>query len=92
MKCEFCNGERVQRKVRKQHWFNGRLYVIENVTAEVCRECGERYFHATTLDKLDAMISGDHKIKEMLSVEVITAQTVARREDDRFPDSIPWEE
>ena len=73
MKCEFCNGETVQRKVRKQHWFNGRLYVIENVTAEVCSECGERYFHATTLDKLDAMISGDHEIKEVLSVEVITA-------------------
>jgi len=84
MKCEFCNGETVQRKVRKQHWCNGRLYVIENVTAEgmclassfmwsVCSECGERYFHATTLDKLDAMISGDHEIKEVLSVEVITA-------------------
>jgi YgiT-type zinc finger domain-containing protein len=73
MKCEFCKGETVQRKVRKQHWFIGRLYVIENVTAEVCCECGERYFHATTLDKLDAMISGDHEIKEVLSVEVITA-------------------
>ncbi|MBM4028256.1 MAG: YgiT-type zinc finger protein, partial [Planctomycetes bacterium] len=36
MKCEYCGGETVQRKVRKQHWLKGRLYIVENVDAEVC--------------------------------------------------------
>ena len=77
MKCEFCTGATAPRKVRKQHWYKGRLYIIEDVDAEVCQECGERYFHARTLDALDAMIGGDHDVKETLSVEVLTASAVA---------------
>ena len=73
MKCEFCNSETKVKKVRKQHWYEGKLYIIENVEAEVCRECGERYYHASKLDKIDEVISGDHKIKEILSVEVLSA-------------------
>ena len=73
MKCEFCNSDTIHRSVRKQHWFKGRLYIVENVDAEVCPECGERYFHATTLDKIDQMIADDHPVKEILSVEVLTA-------------------
>ena len=72
MRCEFCNGETGRRKVRKQHWYRGKLYIIENVEAEVCQECGERYFHARILDKIDAMIQGEHEVKEVLSVEVLT--------------------
>jgi YgiT-type zinc finger domain-containing protein len=73
MKCEFCNSETSLKKVRKQHWFQGKLYIVENVDAEVCDECGERYFHATTLDAIDKLIAGDHAVKEVLSVEVLSA-------------------
>jgi len=73
MKCEFCNGETVPRKVRKQHWLKGKLYIVENVEAEVCVECGERYFHAATLDRIDKIISEKHPVKEVLSVEVVSA-------------------
>jgi len=73
MKCEFCNGTTKLKKVKKQHWFKKKLYIIENVDAEVCMECGERYFHAQTLDNLDTLISGNHTVKEVLSVEVLTA-------------------
>ena len=50
-----------------------RLYIVENVDAEVCTECGERYFHATTLDAIDKLLAGDHVVKEVLSVEVVSA-------------------
>ena len=73
MKCEFCNSETRRKKVRKQHWRQGKLYIVENVDAEVCTECGERYFHATTLDALDKLVAGDHVVKEVLSVEVVSA-------------------
>jgi YgiT-type zinc finger domain-containing protein len=73
MKCEFCNADTVRRSVKKQHWRNGRLYIVENVEAEVCPECGERYYHATTLDAIDQMIAADHPVREVLSVEVLTA-------------------
>jgi YgiT-type zinc finger domain-containing protein len=73
MKCEFCNSQTRRKRVRKQHWFQGRLYIVENVDAQVCEECGERYFHATTLDAIDKLIAGDHTVKEVLSVEVLSA-------------------
>ncbi len=73
MRCDFCDSETTQKKVRKQHWFKGKLYIVENVDAEVCTQCGERYFHATTLDRIDAIIAGEHAVKEVLSVEVLSA-------------------
>jgi len=73
MKCEFCGSDTVRRKVRKQHWHKGKLFIVESVQAEVCPECGERYFHASVLDRIDEMVAGKHKVKEVISVEVIKA-------------------
>ncbi len=72
MTCEFCDGETVTKKVRKHHWLHGKLYVVENVAAEVCRKCGERYYHARTLDAIDKLLEGEHEVKQNLAVEVVT--------------------
>jgi len=56
MICDFCGGRTTLRKVKKHHWLKKRLYIIEKCPAETCRECGERYFHATTLDAIDRML------------------------------------
>ena len=72
MICEFCSGETIAKKVRRQHWLNGKLYTVENVEAEVCPECGERYFHATVLDQIDRFLTSDHPVKERLEVEVVS--------------------
>jgi len=71
MICEFCGGETRKKKVKRQHWLNGKLFILENVDAEICKECGERYFHAKTLDAIDSHLSGSHPIKEILNVEVV---------------------
>ena len=72
MKCEFCDGKTIIKKVRKQHWLNGKLFIVENVEAEVCAECGERYFHATVLDDIDRFLSADHAVKERMDVELVS--------------------
>lgn len=72
MICEFCGGHTVQKKVRRQHWLAGKLYIVENVDAEVCLECGERYFHATTLDAIDHLLKTEHLVKQRLEVEVVS--------------------
>ena len=72
MICEFCSGETRKKKVKRQHWFQGQLYIVENVEAEVCKECGERYFHATTLDNIDRYLAVEHDVKRQLSVEVVS--------------------
>lgn len=72
MECDFCEGETTSRRVRKQHWFQGQLYLVENVQAEVCQDCGQRYYHASTLDEIDRLLAGDHQVKASLQVEVVT--------------------
>ncbi|MFZ1640151.1 MAG: YgiT-type zinc finger protein [Candidatus Contendobacter sp.] len=71
MNCEFCGGETRKKRVKKHHWLQGRLYIIENVEAEVCQECGERYFHAATLDAIDRYLLTEHAVKQQMNVEVV---------------------
>ena len=72
MICEFCGGETRKKQVKRQHWLQGRLHIIENVEAEVCKECGERYFHATTLDGIDRYLAAEHDVKRQINVEVVS--------------------
>ncbi len=72
MVCEFCGGEILAKRVRKTHWYRGKLYLVEDVEAQVCRECGERYYHATTLDAIDRMLeSGQLKVRGQFNVQVL---------------------
>jgi YgiT-type zinc finger domain-containing protein len=72
MICEFCGGQTRKKKVKRQHWLHGKLFIVENAEAEVCTECGERYFHATTLDEIDRFLLAGHKVKEYIHVEVVS--------------------
>jgi YgiT-type zinc finger domain-containing protein len=72
MNCEFCEGQTTKKKVKRQHWLKGKLYIIENVEAEVCEQCGERYFHSKTLDDIDKLIKSDQEVKERIEVEVVS--------------------
>lgn len=60
MICEFCGGETQTKKVKRQHWLQNQIYIVENMEAEVCKECGERYFHATTLDSIDRYLAAEY--------------------------------
>ena len=72
MICEFCGGQTVKKKVKRQHWLHSKLYIIENVEAEVCSECGERYFHAKILDEIDRVLEAEHEVKDEMVVEVVS--------------------
>ncbi len=72
MICEFCGEQTVKKKVKKQHWLDGRLYVVENVEAEVCTECGERYYYAKTLDTIDRLLKSEHEVIDRMDVEVVS--------------------
>ncbi len=72
MICEFCSGNTITKHVKRQHWLNGQLYILENVPAEVCVDFCERYFHATTLDRIDQLLQTEHPVKQTLNVEVVT--------------------
>jgi YgiT-type zinc finger domain-containing protein len=71
MICEFCGGTTAKKTVKKQHWLKAKLYIVENVEAEACTECGERYFHAKTLDAIDRLLESDHEVRDRMNVEVV---------------------
>jgi YgiT-type zinc finger domain-containing protein len=71
MKCECDNAATVTKRVTKHHRLDGNWYIVENVMAEVCPECGERYFSAKTLDAIDAMLRGKHAVERRMNVEVV---------------------
>ena len=71
MICEFCGGQTEKKKVKRQHWLHGKLYIVENVEAEVCTECGERYFYAKVLDEIDRLLETEHEVREKIDVEVV---------------------
>jgi YgiT-type zinc finger domain-containing protein len=48
------------------------FFVVENVKAEVCQECRERYFHAATLDAIDRLLENEHPVIATLPVEVVS--------------------
>jgi YgiT-type zinc finger domain-containing protein len=71
MTCEFCSGKTIKKKVKRQHWLHGKLYIVENVAADVCSECGERYFYAKTLDEIDRLFETSHEVADRIEVEVV---------------------
>lgn len=72
MTCDSDNAQTVTKRVTKHHRLDGKWYVVENVEAEVCPECGGPYYTAKTLDMLDAMLRGAHVVKRRMDVEVIS--------------------
>ena len=69
--CEYCSGEIRQRKVTVDHWYKDKLVIIKDVPVGVCQECGQRYYAATTLDRLDAMAQNSNTASKRISVPVM---------------------
>ena len=58
MKCYFCGGQTKEQHVTDLYT-EGNLYLaVENVPAEVCQQCGERYYSPEVTKKLLALTEG----------------------------------
>ncbi len=53
--CENCGGKISPDKVTVKRWYSGKPYIIEDVPVGICQFCGERYYEADTIDKLDVI-------------------------------------
>jgi YgiT-type zinc finger domain-containing protein len=51
MKCIFCGGETVNRKVDEEIRYKTN-HVLVKVDAEVCNNCHEKYYNSDTMDRL----------------------------------------
>ena len=60
--CERCGGKTKTELVDKTIFHQGKSVLVENIEAEVCTDCGERYFNARVLLELEDKIeSGEYR-------------------------------
>ena len=58
MKCYFC-GAHTREQLVTDLYTEGNLYLaVENVPADVCQQCGERYYSPQVVKKLLALTEG----------------------------------
>lgn len=55
--CDFCGGVLGPEVVDLDLRVAGELVVCEELPAEVCRQCGERYFSAAVSEKIDHFLA-----------------------------------
>ncbi len=68
--CEYCNSEVRPKRVTVHYRHKGRLVIIENVPAGVCRRCGERYYDARTVEKMESIARSRKEAKRKVVVPV----------------------
>lgn len=56
-KCMYCGGTLVKRNVNRMQEFEGHWYLIENVPALVCEQCGEVYYSMAANDMVLRLVS-----------------------------------
>ena len=64
--CNVCQGELKATQTTYTQWYEGRLIVVENVSAWVCEQCGETYFDPDVVERIQTLIwSGATPIRMM---------------------------
>lgn len=67
--CHHCGGEIAEQKIRVDFWWEGKLYLLEDVPAGVCKQCGEKYFTAKVSKEMDEMVKSQ-QIERTLQIPV----------------------
>lgn len=67
--CFFCKGPLRVRRIEHMHEWKGKRFLIKNVRAEVCGQCGEAFLGPATLRAIDRVVSTGRP-KEHVSVAV----------------------
>jgi len=67
MKCYFCGGKTEERLVTDLYSEESLYVAVENVPADVCKQCGERYYRPEVVDKLLAITE---RMREHVKVAV----------------------
>ncbi len=54
--CQACGGELKAEKVNLEEFEGGKLYLMENVAAYICQECGEMWVPEPVLAEFEKMM------------------------------------
>lgn len=68
--CYFCKGKTEKKRVIVDYRWGDKLVVIKNVPAEVCTQCGERYFDAKVSRRMEAIALSEEKPQSSITIPV----------------------
>ena len=75
-KCHFCGGRVTEKKVTFDYrWGEEFIAVLKNVPAGVCQACGEQYYKAEIVKRMEKAVQSRKKVKEFIRVPVLEFQT-----------------
>ncbi|MBI4287931.1 MAG: type II toxin-antitoxin system MqsA family antitoxin [Chloroflexi bacterium] len=69
-KCPFCKGELSKKTVTHPQVYRGKVYILENIPAEVCSQCGEVLLRPGVLEKIQQLIWSHTQPKRTAEVPV----------------------
>ena len=55
-KCPLCGGKLVNKMVTHPQEYKGEIVILENVPAEVCRQCGEVLLRPEVLEQVQKIV------------------------------------
>jgi YgiT-type zinc finger domain-containing protein len=53
----FCKGNLIESRIEHVHRWKSQLYILRNVPAEECSQCGEVFFEPATLKAMDEVVT-----------------------------------
>ena len=71
MTCTICNGNLKKDNVKLDLWVDDELVIIEDIPAEVCDQCGEKYVSAKVSKDIDKLLEKRSKAKKKIEVSVL---------------------
>ena len=61
-KCTVCKGTLIHKKIAYTQELEGKIYVVSDVPALVCSQCGEQYLSPDIVDRIQEVIEqGEQK-------------------------------
>ncbi len=75
--CSFCGGALEDARVDHTYRWQDKIYVFEDVPAQVCKQCGEKYFDAKTVEAMERTVLNQATPSRILRVPVFLFDELA---------------
>lgn len=78
--CDLCGGELEHKKIDLEVHIQKELVICEDLPADICKQCGEKYFSADVSSKIDRFIKRYQKKRPLryIPVPVFSGEVVLK--------------
>jgi len=70
-KCYFCKGKVTQQRITIDYRWGEDLFVINDVPAGVCQQCGEKYLSSNVYKELESLAKSKSHLMGEMTVDIL---------------------